>query len=70
MSLTNSVFPLLLDHNVSLSAAWTTLRHATTEKGLTTACEPLWDWLCVVGVTENADMLVGVLLPVNGDQGF
>ena len=46
------------------------LCHAAATKGLTTACKHLWDWLCAVGLTANADMRLDILLPISGDRNF
>ena len=60
--------PLLLDQDVSPVAARPMLCHVAAAKGLTTACKPLWDRICAVGLTANADMRLDIILPINGNS--
>ena len=62
--------PLLLNTDLSPTAAWMRLRAAAEADNRLSACKPLWDWLCSVGSTENADLRLSVLLPVAGAQVF
>ena len=62
--------PLLLDKYISPMEAWPLLCTAESDANLLAACRPLWDWLCTVGVTNNSNLRINILLLVAGKLAF